>query len=99
MSSDVPSSAGHRERLRQRLLTAGGEGFHDYELLEYLLALAIPRQDTKPLAKRLIEEFGSLAALIAATPEDRLFSVSDAQTQRYWKRQSTFNDQSVELRN
>ena len=64
MSSDAPSSAGHRERLRQRLLTAGGEGFHDYELLEYLLALAIPRQDTKPLAKRLIEEFGSLAALM-----------------------------------
>jgi DNA repair protein RadC len=64
------SSAGHRERLRQRLLASGGEAFHDYELLEYLLALAIPRQDTKPLAKRLIDEFGSLAALIAATPEE-----------------------------
>ncbi len=68
--SDAPSSAGHRERLRQRLLAAGGDGFHDYELLEYLLALAIPRQDTKPLAKRLTDEFGSLAAVIAATPEE-----------------------------
>ena len=63
-------SAGHRDRLRQRLLAGGGDAFHDYELLEYLLALAIPRQDTKPLAKRLIDEFGSLAALIAATPEE-----------------------------
>lgn len=64
------SSTGHRERMRQRLLEAGGEAFHDYELLEYLLGLAIPRQDTKPLAKRLLAEFGSLAALIAATPEE-----------------------------
>ena len=70
MSDDTASPAGHRERLRARLLAGGGDGFHDYELLEYLLALAIPRQDTKPLAKRLIDEFGSLAALIAASPEE-----------------------------
>jgi len=70
MRDEKLSAAGHRERLRQRLLTGGGDGFADYELLEYLLALAIPRQDTKPLAKRLIGEFGSLAALIAATPEE-----------------------------
>jgi DNA repair protein RadC len=70
MSDDATSASGHRERLRQRLLAGGGDGFHDYELLEYLLALAIPRQDTKPLAKRLLEEFGNLAALIAATPEE-----------------------------
>jgi DNA repair protein RadC len=70
MTEDPTSAAGHRERLRARLLSGGGDGFADYELLEYLLALAIPRQDTKPLAKRLISEFGSLAALIAATPEE-----------------------------
>ncbi len=63
-------SSGHRERLRQRLLEGGGDGFHDYELLEYLLALAIPRRDTKPLAKALLDEFGSLAALIAASPAE-----------------------------
>lgn len=62
-------SSGHRERLRQRLLEGGGDAFHDYELLEYLLALAIPRRDTKPLAKALLAEFGSLPALLAANPK------------------------------
>ncbi len=64
------SGAGHRERLRARLLAGGGDGFHEYELLEYLLALAIPRRDTKPLAKQLLAEFGGLAALIAASPAE-----------------------------
>ncbi len=63
-------SSGHRQRLRDRLLAGGGDGFHDYELLEYLLGLAIPRRDTKPLAKRLIAEFGNLPALLAATPSE-----------------------------
>jgi len=63
-------SSGHRERLRARLLEGGGDGFHDYELLEYLLALAIPRRDTKPLAKRMLEEFGDLATLLAASPAE-----------------------------
>src|SRR3546814_5893940 len=45
------------------------EGMADYELVEYLLALAIPRRDTKPLAKALLREFGSLAQLVAADPE------------------------------
>ncbi|WP_310497776.1 RadC family protein [Sandarakinorhabdus sp.] len=67
--TDEKTSSGHRERLRARLLAGGGDGFHDYELLEYLLALAIPRRDTKPLAKQLLDEFGTLAALIAASPE------------------------------
>lgn len=62
--------AGHRERLRARLLAGGGDGFHDYELLEYLLGLAIPRRDTKPLAKRLLDEFGGLPALLAASPAE-----------------------------
>ncbi|OYU15938.1 MAG: hypothetical protein CFE37_02535 [Alphaproteobacteria bacterium PA4] len=63
-------SAGHRERLRARLLAGGGDGFHDYELLEYLLGLAIPRRDTKPLAKRLLAEFGTLPVLLAAAPAE-----------------------------
>jgi len=66
---DVPDHAGHRARLRVRLLDSGGEALADYELVEYLLALAIPRRDTKPLAKALLKEFGSLAKLIAAEPE------------------------------
>ena len=75
MTADLPdaghrsaSDAGHRQRLRARLLAGGGDGFHDYELPEYLLGLAIPRSDTKPLAKRLLQEFGSLPVLLAATP-------------------------------
>jgi DNA repair protein RadC len=69
-SGALPGEAGHRERLRQRLLVGGGDAFHDYELLEYLLALAIPRRDTKPLAKQLLEEFGNLANLLAASPAE-----------------------------
>jgi DNA repair protein RadC len=48
---EADKSAGHRARLRQRLLDAGPAGFHDYELIEYLLTLTIPRVDTKPLAR------------------------------------------------
>ena len=74
---DPARKAGHRDRMRQRLLEGGADGFHDYELLEYVLGLAIPRRDTKPLAKRLIAEFGSFPALLAAAPavEDGQFRV------------------------
>jgi DNA repair protein RadC len=65
---DVPDHQGHRARLRMRLLD-DAESLADYELVEYLLALAIPRRDTKPLAKALLREFGSLAQLISADPE------------------------------
>lgn len=54
-----PHFIGHRERLRERFRTAGHEALHDYELLELVLFRALPRQDTKPLAKKLIEKFGS----------------------------------------
>ena len=62
-------SAGHRARLRKRLLDAGPEGFHDYELVEYLLALTIPRVDTKPLAKRLLDDFGGIGPLLGASAD------------------------------
>src|SRR5436190_23706903 len=61
--------AGHRSRLRERLLDAGPGGLHDYELIEYLLALTIPRVDTKPLAKRLIHDFGGIGPLLSASSE------------------------------
>jgi len=48
---------GHRDRLRQRFSKSGFDGFHDYEILELLLTYAIPRKDTKPIAKALISRF------------------------------------------
>jgi DNA repair protein RadC len=67
---DQPDYAGHRARLRERLLEQGGDSLQDYELIEYLLALAIPRRDTKPLAKALLREFGSLGGLLTADPKE-----------------------------
>ena len=57
---------GHRARLRQRLFEGGPDALLDHELVEYLLALALPRRDTKPLAKKLIHEFGGFGALLSA---------------------------------
>jgi DNA repair protein RadC len=65
----VPHYRGHRQRLRERFVTAGADALADYELLELLLFLAIPQRDTKPLAKALIARFGSFADVIAAAPE------------------------------
>src|SRR6476646_11771065 len=62
-------AGGHRARLRKRLLDAGPEGFHDYELIEYLLTLTIPRVDTKPLAKRLLDDFGGIGPLLGASAD------------------------------
>jgi DNA repair protein RadC len=67
--SQDKDSAGHRARLRQRLLDAGPAGFHDYELVEYMLSLTIPRVDTKPLAKRLLHDFGGIGPLLSANVE------------------------------
>ena len=66
--SGKPHYHGHRERLRQRFLEAGGEALPDYELMEMVLFLALPRLDAKPLAKRLIDHFGSFAEAISAEP-------------------------------
>jgi len=57
---------GHRGRMRERLLGRGAEALADYEILEMLLFLGIPRRDTKPLAKELINRFGSLAGVLSA---------------------------------
>lgn len=69
-SEAVTPHTGHRERLRQRYLTAGLEGFAPHEVLELLLMYAIPRRDVNPLAHRLIAHFGSLHAVLQAAPED-----------------------------
>jgi DNA repair protein RadC len=66
MADASSDGSGHRARLRQRLFEGGPDALLDHELVEYLLALAIPRRDTKPLAKKLIEEFGGFGGLLAA---------------------------------
>jgi DNA repair protein RadC len=71
MAEDPVAAAdtqGHRARLRGRLLDAGGEALLDHELLEYLLMLAMPRIDTKPIAKALLREFGGIGGVLAADP-------------------------------
>jgi DNA repair protein RadC len=65
----APHYLGHRERARQRFLKVGEQGLDDYELLELVLYLAIPRQDTKGLAKQLLAKFGSYSAVLGASPE------------------------------
>jgi DNA repair protein RadC len=57
---------GHRGRLRKRLLEGGAEALGDHEVVEYLLMTAIPRRDVKPLARALIQRFGSLAGVLNA---------------------------------
>lgn len=69
MSEEAPENSGHRARLRQRLFEGGPDALLDHELIEYLLALTIPRIDTKPLAKTLLAEFGGIAGLLTADAE------------------------------
>jgi DNA repair protein RadC len=69
--AETPHYHGHRERLRERFRNAGPQALSDYELLELALFPALPRRDTKPLAKLLLKTFGSFAEVIHA-PETRL---------------------------
>jgi DNA repair protein RadC len=64
-----PHYHGHRERLRGRFREAGSEALSDYEMLELVLFRAIPQRDVKPLAKKLIETFGSYAEVLAASSQ------------------------------
>lgn len=67
----VSPHSGHRERLRDRFMRGGDKALPDYEMLELVLFNAIPRRDTKPLAKQLIARFGTFAEVVSA-PETRL---------------------------
>lgn len=67
-----PHFLGHRQRLKERF--SKGQGLADYEFLELLLFQAIPRADTKPLAKNLLHEYKSLLGVISA-PESSLKKV------------------------
>src|SRR5947209_13933172 len=72
--TETPHYHGHRERLRDRFRTAGSDALSDYELLEMALFPALPRRDTKPLAKALLKKFGSFAEVLHA-PVARLREV------------------------
>lgn len=60
---------GHRQRLRERFLKGGEKAIPDYELIELLLFGVLPRGDVKPLAKKLLQECGSLSGLLQADIE------------------------------
>jgi DNA repair protein RadC len=62
--------SGHRERLRERFLKSGLDGFHDYEVIELLLTLATPRKDCKDAAKAALSRFKTLQGVLDAAPAD-----------------------------
>lgn len=76
MPADPQSSAigseGHRARMRQRLLAAGPEALADHEMLEMMLFIALPRRDTKPIARALLVRFGSFGGVIGAPVQELL---------------------------
>ncbi len=87
-ASGTPHYHGHRQRLRARFLESGAEGMPDYELLELLLFFSIRYIDVKPLAKRLLEEFGSLGGVLAAEPlrlEQVMLAADSAHAERLEK--------------
>jgi DNA repair protein RadC len=61
-----PSYTGHRQRIKEKYEKSGMDGWHDYEVLELALSYAIPRKDTKPIAKDLLSKFRSLNAVLDA---------------------------------
>lgn len=71
-TAEKPLYLGHRARLRERFMVDEGASMPDYELLELLLTMAIPRRDVKPLAKKLISTFGDLVSVIKAPSHELL---------------------------
>lgn len=75
LEAPAPHYTGHRARLRERFLKGGADAMPDYELLELVLFRALPRRDTKELAKQLIARFGSFAEVVNA-PDQRLKEIN-----------------------
>src|SRR5690349_2862301 len=63
-----PDYRGHRERARRKFLTVGADALADYELLELVLQIVLPRRDTKGIAKQLLAKFGSFSGVFGAEP-------------------------------
>src|ERR1700729_2550188 len=61
---------GHRVRMRQRLLRAGPDALADHEMLEMILFIALPRRDTKPLARALLARFRTFGGVVGAPPTE-----------------------------
>lgn len=68
----APDYLGHRKRVRDKFLAGGGKDMADYEFLELLLMMSIPRRDVKPIAKNLIRKFGSFAEVVNADSAELL---------------------------
>ncbi|WP_341764608.1 RadC family protein [Candidatus Tisiphia endosymbiont of Beris chalybata] len=81
MQDNIPHYMGHRQRLKQRL-TYCAENLLDYELLELILFLVIPRRDVKPLAKELLQKFGDFSGLLNSNKE-KLLSVKGTNENLY----------------
>lgn len=97
---------GHRARLRERMMKEGLASFKDHEVLELLLFQSIPRRDTNKLAHRLLDQFGSLAGVLNATP-DRLMMVKGvsevtacnlAMLKEVWRRYKASEAETVALK-
>jgi DNA repair protein RadC len=70
MQKKAHKGEGHRQRLRERFLAGGLDGFHDYEVIELLLTLAMPRKDCKDTAKEALKRFKTLQGVLEATPRE-----------------------------
>jgi DNA repair protein RadC len=71
MDPSTPVGAdGHRQRMRQRLLKAGPDALADHEMLEMMLFIALPRRDTKPLARALLQRFRTFGGVLGAPPTE-----------------------------
>ena len=91
----APHYHGHRARLRQRFLEAGSDAVSDYELLELILFRAIPQRDVKPLAKELIEKFGSFAEVIAAADAKHDKKLSQIELPKAWLTSSRISSTAI----
>ena len=67
---DIANQEGHRKRLREKFLSSGISGFHDYEIIELLLTLGAPRKDCKQQAKEAIRRFKTLRGVLEAPVEE-----------------------------
>jgi len=65
-----PDYLDHRKRVRKKYLQNGIDGWHDYEVLEFLLFFAVSRKDTKPISKKLLKKFKTLGGVLDASIEE-----------------------------
>lgn len=69
-SGKTHKGAGHRQRLRDRFLSSGLDGFQDYEVIELLLTIGTPRKDCKDTAKEALKRYKTLPEIFEAPIEE-----------------------------